>query len=172
MTRRWVVNASPLITLAKIGQVSLLHELCEEIVIPAGVNEEINRTPDENDPARMWMRSRGRDFVRPAGQVPPAISAWDLGLGESEVLAWANEHLGWEAILDDKAARDCAASLGIKARGTIGVILLAKKEKKTTNATLLLDQIRLAGFRIDPRLMQEAKRLAGEARRFRSDPIR
>ena len=163
MPRRWVVNASPLITPARIGQLSLLHELCEEMVIPAGVNEEINRSPDENDPARIWMRSRGRDFVRQTGQVHPVISAWDLGLGESEVLAWANEHPGWEAILDDKAARDCAASLGIKARGTVGIILLAKKEKKTGNVTLLLDQIRLAGFRIDPRLMQEAKRLAGEA---------
>jgi predicted nucleic acid-binding protein len=53
MPRRWVVNASPLITLAKIGQVSLLHELCEEMVIPAGVKEEIDRSPDENDPARI-----------------------------------------------------------------------------------------------------------------------
>jgi len=163
MPRRWVVNASPLITLAKIGQLSLLHELCEEMVIPAGVKEEINRAPDENDPARTWIRSRGRDFVRQTAQIHPTISAWDLGLGESEVLAWANDHLGWEAILDDKAARDCAASLGIKARGTIGIILLAKKEKKISNATLILDQIRLAGFRIDPRLMQEAKTLAGEA---------
>jgi len=81
MPRRWVVNASPLITLAKIGQLSLLHELCEEMVIPAGVKEEINRAPDENDPARTWIRSRGRDFVRQTAQIHPTISAWDLGLG-------------------------------------------------------------------------------------------
>jgi hypothetical protein len=60
------------------------------------------------------MHSKGRDFVRQAGQVHSVISAWDLGLGESEVLAWANERPGWEAILDDKAARDCAASPGNK----------------------------------------------------------
>ncbi|MGA3115684.1 MAG: hypothetical protein ABSF90_14775 [Syntrophobacteraceae bacterium] len=46
MPRRWAVNASPLITLAKIGQLSLLHELCEEMVIPAGVKEEINRADE------------------------------------------------------------------------------------------------------------------------------
>lgn len=162
MPRRWVVNASPLITLAKIGWVSLLHELCEELAIPAGVAEEINRSPDENDPAKIWMHSTGRGFVRQTGQVHTVISAWDLGLGESEVLAWANEHHGWEAILDDKAARNCAASLGIMVRGTIGIILLAKKEKKAGNAALLLDQLQQAGFRVDPQLVQEAKRLAGE----------
>jgi predicted nucleic acid-binding protein len=163
MPRRWVVNASPLIILAKIKQVHLLYELCEEMVIPAGVAEEIKRSPDENDPARIWMRSNGKDFVRETGRIPPIISAWDLGLGESEVLSWANEHHGWEGILDDKAARNCAASLGVRVRGTLGIILLAKKEGKISNATFLLDLLRQAGFRIDPPLMQEAKRLAGEA---------
>jgi predicted nucleic acid-binding protein len=40
--RKWVIDASPLITLAKIGQVSLLSELCDEMVIPGGVVEEID----------------------------------------------------------------------------------------------------------------------------------
>jgi len=163
MPRRWVVNASPLITLAKIGRASLLLELCQEMVIPAGVAHEINSVADESDPARVWVRSQGKGNIRDTELVRSVISDWGLGLGESEVLAWANEHPGWEAILDDRVARDCAASLGIKVRGTIGVILLAKKETKIESASLLLDQIRQGGFRIDSRIMQEAKRLAGEA---------
>lgn len=48
MSRRWVVNASPLIALAKISQINLLSQLCNEIVIPSGVVQEINIGPDDD----------------------------------------------------------------------------------------------------------------------------
>jgi len=160
--RKWVVNASPLITLAKIGQGSLLFQLCDELVIPEGVAEEIDRSPEENDPAKVWIRSHGMEYVRNAGPVPPVIAGWDLGLGESQVLAWASGHTGYEAILDDRAARNCALSLGIKVCGTIGIIILAKREQKIMSAASVLDLLQQAGFRIDPVLIHKAKRLAGE----------
>lgn len=53
----------------------------------------------------------GSDLDRPwlqrvaAVPVPPAITAWDLGRGESAVLSWAATHPGASAILDDYAAR-------------------------------------------------------------------
>jgi len=37
MKERWVVNASPIICLAKAGQIDLLLKLPEEIIIPAVV---------------------------------------------------------------------------------------------------------------------------------------
>jgi len=51
--------------------------------------------------------------------IPPVIIAWDLGLGETEVLAWAYQNPGYEAVLDDRAARNCALSLNLPTRGTI-----------------------------------------------------
>ncbi len=41
MVRRWVVNASPIISLTKIDRIHLLSELCDEVVIPQGVADEI-----------------------------------------------------------------------------------------------------------------------------------
>ena len=41
MVRRWVVNASPIISLTKIDRIHLLSELCDEVVIPQGVANEI-----------------------------------------------------------------------------------------------------------------------------------
>jgi predicted nucleic acid-binding protein len=41
MIKRWIIDSSPLILLSKIGQVALLHELPDEMVIPAGVAQEI-----------------------------------------------------------------------------------------------------------------------------------
>lgn len=52
MTRKWVVNASPLIALAKISQVGLFPQLCSTLVIPRGVVQEIQAGPDD-DPAKI-----------------------------------------------------------------------------------------------------------------------
>lgn len=68
--RKWVIDASPLITLAKIGQVYLLSELCDEMVIPGGVAEEIQRSPAENDPGNMGGGAAAKGIMKvglPAG---------------------------------------------------------------------------------------------------------
>jgi hypothetical protein len=107
MPEKWVVNASPLIVLARINHLILLQRLAEEIVVPAGVAKEIAQGLGD-DPAREWLKSHGQDLVRKVEVVPPVIIAWNLGLGESEVLAWAYQNAGYEAVLDDRAARNCA----------------------------------------------------------------
>jgi hypothetical protein len=49
--------------------------------------------------------------------IPSNVLAWDLGDGESSVLAWALSHPGTPAIIDDPEGRRCAESLGITLRG-------------------------------------------------------
>ena len=41
MSDLWVVNASPLIVLGKIGQLDLLTQLPKDIVVPSAVADEI-----------------------------------------------------------------------------------------------------------------------------------
>jgi predicted nucleic acid-binding protein len=101
-------------------------------------------------------------WVRDVGPISPVISAWDLGRGETEVLNWSYGHPGCEAILDDRAAKDCALSVSIKIRGTISVVLLAKREGKLHRVKHILDQLPKEGFRIQPKIMATAKKLAGE----------
>jgi predicted nucleic acid-binding protein len=122
--RQWVVDASPLIVLGKIGQLPLLLRLTTSLVVPAGVAHELAAGP-EADPARQWLAGPGRDWVHDIEEIDPLIATWDLGRGESHVLTWALRHPGCEAILDDLAARKCAAALSIPVRGTLGVLLLA-----------------------------------------------
>jgi len=161
VNRRWVVNASPLIVLAKITQIHLLSELCSEIIVPNGVVAEINVAPDD-DPAKLWMVNEGARWIRDVEQVDPVIAAWDLGLGESHVLTWAYQHLGYQAILDDRAAKTAALALGIPVRGTLGVILLAKQEGKITDAKPLFDQLVQAGLRVSSEILEAALRLVDE----------
>ncbi len=122
--------------------------------------KEIGHGPDD-DPARQWVQAHGQGLVGKI-TVPPVIIAWNLGLGESEVLAWAYENPGYEAILDDRAARNCALSVNLPFRGTLSILLLAKRSGHLTEVTSILLQLEQVGFRIDPIIVSTAKKLANE----------
>lgn len=116
MSRQWVLNASPTILLAKIGFLEHLLKLCLQPVIPQGVYEEILMGAAD-DPARCWLSQQGQQWVQANKTVVPTIAAWDLGLGETQVLSWCYGISVYEAILDDGQARKCAKTLGIPMRG-------------------------------------------------------
>jgi len=161
MGRKLVVNASPLIFLAKINQLSLIKKLSDKTVIPRAVAAEILRGP-ESDPARQWLQTHGSDHLVELASIQSIITAWDLGQGEAEVIQWAFTHPNYTAVLDDRAARNCAKALQVKVVGTIGLILLAKKERHIIGVSPLLDQLQQAGCRINTDLLKSAKELAGE----------
>ena len=161
MSRRWVANASPVIVLQKIGRIDLLTTLCDELVVPEGVAEEVLRG-DEDDPSVRWMRDEGQRLIVRDAPLTPDVGAWDLGQGEAAVLSWAHQNPGYEVIVDDRAARNCAASLGIPVRGTLGVLLLAKKSGLLERVEPVVQKIVAAGLHVHPRLCDEVLRLAGE----------
>lgn len=161
MNRRWAVNASPLIVLVKVGRVELLTALCDELVVPAGVAEEVLRG-GAHDPSVRWMLDEGQRFIVQDAPTTLEVSAWDLGQGETAVLSWAHQHPGYEVLIDDRAARNCAAALGIPVRGTLGVLLLAKKAGLVERVEPVLQEIVAAGLHVHPNLRDDILRLAGE----------
>jgi len=124
MPEQWVVNASPPIILGKIGRLDLLTQLPQEIVVPDAVAAEIIAGP-EGDAARLAIQTNMFKTVRPP-EIPVELASWDLGLGETSVLAYAIAHPGWVAILDDGTARKCAKTFEIPMKGTLAVLILAK----------------------------------------------
>jgi predicted nucleic acid-binding protein len=56
MAEQWVVNASPLITLSKAGQLELLQADNRRLVIPEAVRAEVLQGPAD-DPARKALES-------------------------------------------------------------------------------------------------------------------
>jgi len=161
LSRKWVLDASPLITLGKIFRISLLEKMCSDLVVPGAVAHEIEQGPD-TDPARIWVGHEGARLVRQLDRVVPEVLGTDLGKGESLVISWAYLNPDYEAILDDRAARTCALSLGIRVRGTLGVLLLAKREGLLPRVRPLLDQLVESGFRIDSNLLQTVAKLTDE----------
>jgi predicted nucleic acid-binding protein len=113
-----------LIVLGKIGHLDLLTQLPQRIVIPTAVVLEIKTGP-QGDAARLAVQTKMFTKVN-VPNILPELAAWDLGAGETAVLAYALAHPGWIAILDDGAARKCAKTFGIPLKGTLAVIILAK----------------------------------------------
>ncbi|MGD2157042.1 MAG: hypothetical protein PVG14_00185 [Anaerolineales bacterium] len=124
MSENWVLNASPLIALARVGLQGVFFDLTEQAVVPEAVAEEINAGPGD-DPARRFL-AEGRIPVVSATPPPAELLAWDLGAGKTAVLSYALTNPGWTVILDDGAARNCARSFSIPYKDTLAVVLLAK----------------------------------------------
>ena len=82
-----VVNASPLIFLARAGLIDLLQTTATRVVVPEAVANEI-RQRGPSDPTVRVLDQTGWLEAVPVSSVPVEIVAWDLGPGESAVLAW------------------------------------------------------------------------------------
>jgi hypothetical protein len=78
MSRRWVVNASPLILLGKIGYIALLGKLSDELIVPAGVAREVGAKPGGE---RVLAEVVSLPGTRMQAEVPISseLAAWDLG---------------------------------------------------------------------------------------------
>ena len=94
--------------------------------------------------------------------ISPVVAAWDLGAGETQVLSQALQHPEIIAVLDDKAARECARSLGFKVLGTLGILLIAKQRGWIPAARPVVEQLLVQGMFLSPGLIAAALAEVGE----------
>ena len=161
LIKKVVINSSPLIVLFKSKQSQLLPQLFDEILVPSAVWNEITLTEKNDLPAQQlpqvnWAKKIDNIAIK------PEVAGWDLGKGESEVLSLTLEKPNYIAIVDDRAAKNCAKSLGIKAIGTGGVLLLAKRRGLIPNISSRLQELRNAGLWLSDRIINIIKQQAGE----------
>ena len=90
------------------------------------------------------------------------VANWDLGKGESAIIGWVLANPGFEAVLDDRAARRCAKVLGIPICGTLGVLLVARQNALIANLGEMIARLQGEGFYISEPLILAALRSAGE----------
>nr|VFJ60251.1 MAG: hypothetical protein BECKFW1821A_GA0114235_11008 [Candidatus Kentron sp. FW] len=159
--RRWVVNASPLILLGKIDHLDLLFELADAVVVPRAVIGEIAAKPDG---AQILHRlSRYVSYSAASDErVRREILGWDLGAGETQVIANAQLYGADRLVLDDIAARRCAMAMGFRVIGTLGVVGRAKRMGKLERAAPIIEHLRRAGLYVSEELMQRVLREVGE----------
>ena len=155
------VDASPLILLAAAEQLELLRCAATRVVVPEPVALEIRRR-GSGDVTVEALRSAQWLEIVDAPATPSNVLAWDLGLGESSVLTLASATPGAVAMLDDRAARRCAAALGVPVLGTLGLVVRARQRKLISAARPVISRLRDAGLYLTDDLADQALHAIGE----------
>lgn len=158
----WISNASPIIALSQIRRFDLMEGLASEILVPAAVLAELT-AGNSRDGAADSVRTSKVTRVVPDIDVPGQVAVWQVDAGESQVLAWSLREPGKVAILDDRAARRCAALLGIPVIGTVGVVALAKRRGLVPAAAPVFTALEEAGLFLSKALIREVLADLGEA---------
>jgi predicted nucleic acid-binding protein len=156
-----VVNASPLIFFSRAQKMELLYEFTGRIFVPDPVANEINMRGAQDITAKSLKSASWIEIVSPP-PIPEIISDWALGPGESSVLAYAYLNPGMEAIIDDLNGRRCAVLLKIPVRGTLGIILVAKKRGLIPKARPVIEDFIKAGLYLSRQILDDALRRVGE----------
>lgn len=140
-----VCNTSPLQYLHQIGQLRILPALAGSIIVPISVQAELDAGIAKGlDLPKIenlnWIQIRAPISVKAASLIT------DLGPGESQVLMLALETPGSIALLDDGLARRVAIARGIPIKGTLGLLLDAKRAGHITVVKPSLDKLQDLGF--------------------------
>lgn len=156
-----VINASPLIFLSRGHHIDLLHHFADEILVPKPVADESIARGPENETAQAIKNTPWIKIVE-TPSIPETILYWGLGQGESSVLAYAQANPGIEAIIDDLAGRKCADYLGIAVRGTLGIVLSAKKRNLIPDARAVMEDLIRSGLYLSHKVLEEALKRVNE----------
>jgi len=157
-----VLDASALITLARIGRLDLLRELTEKVYIPEAVYDEVVRSgqgrPGSLEVAQAAWISRGQV----QDQAATARLRAHVGRGEAEAIVLARELGADGLILDDATARKIAETEGQKVLGLLGLLIRAKERGIVEALKPILDEMVACGFFIDETLYHSILDRAGE----------
>ena len=162
MSETVVVNASPLIFLGRAQRLELLRLLSGRVLVPEMVSAEILRRGERDAAVSALTNAAEWIEIVEAPEIPPSIQAWGLGPGESAVLALSLQEGNATAVLDDLAARRCAAALGVPLRGTLGIVLAAKRQGRIQAARPVLEDLLRTGLYLSRPVLDEALLRVGE----------
>lgn len=160
-----VSNASPLIALAKIGQLQLLCSVYKEVYISAVVREELgfirsgveNRSGTEEISSARWIQT-----VNVSNLAEVEVLRERLDAGESEAIVLAIELKADLLLIDEARGRKVAQAKGVNTTGTVGTLVAAKRKGLIPELATLLDCLVDSGFRMSEELYQTALRLGDE----------
>jgi uncharacterized protein len=158
-----VSNSSPLVSLAAVGRLELLHDLYGTISIPQAVHQEVvmqglGRPGAAEVQALDWI------VCRDVGD-PSVVTALESKLdhGEAEAIALAVELRADLLLMDERLGRAEAARFGLRFIGILGVLIEAKGRGLLDGVEPILDELQNdAGFYVSEALRARVLREAGE----------
>ncbi len=123
-----VANAGPLMALGKLGLVHLLHQLYNPVLVPSVVHDEVVARglelgqPDAHTVQLAIARQELVVIDTGAVSLSEAVQSLPIGQGEKHAIQLGLQESPDWVLLDDLLAREEAQRLGLKVKGTLGVI--------------------------------------------------
>jgi uncharacterized protein len=160
-----VSNSGPLIHLAKVGEFALLHDLFQHITIPPEVFEEVvirgggQPGSGETNTAQWITRGMLERF-----DVADILAA-ELDRGEAEAIALALQEKADWLLIDERVGRRFAQQVGLKVKGTLGVLLEGVRRGFIDDLQPLLDMLVARGTWIAQATYAEVLKLSQEIQR-------
>ncbi len=157
-----VADASPLIALAKCGQLDLLVRVFDAIHIPATVLHEAT-----GNPAQAGAEAVAEFASRFASVHPDRDDSFFqdvravLDEGEAQALSLAYA-LNCGVLMDERRGRQVATTLGIPLFGVLGVLLQAKRRGIITAVQPILYELLAHEYRLSSALIAAVLKEAGE----------
>ncbi len=158
-----VSNASPLVNLSRISQLTLLPQLFGRVLLPEAVWQEVVEDGRGQPGADEIRRATWVERVPVSNQQLVHSLRQDLDPGEAEAIALAVEIDADWLLMDERLGRETAGHFGRPCIGLVGILGVAKQRGMLQELRPLLNQLRdVAGFRMSSALIIEVLRDAGE----------
>lgn len=147
-----ICNTTPLIALSSIGLFNLLNDIYGEICIPEAVFEEVERGGGIDVPKLgniQWIK------IMPDIRTYENSLLYQLDVGERQVILHALRAPADLSLIDDRVARNIAEFLGLKVKGTLGVLAEAKRRGLIMSFKKRALEMRDNGIYFSERLIKE-----------------
>jgi predicted nucleic acid-binding protein len=153
-----ICNASPLITLSKIGALHILPELFGKLIVATEVFHEVTvigaGRPGASDvQSAPWIEvksyTNSAEFARWRTQ-------YGLGAGETATILLARELSAHLAIIDERTARALARGLGLSVMGCVGILESAARKNLMADLRSTYQQLLASGTYIDRAILNRS----------------
>lgn len=154
-----VADTSALVALSVCHSLYLLDKLFGKVVVPKAVYDEcIIENKSQSDQLRAYLQDKIETLDRNHSLNLPS----NLGQGEVSAMLLYKKLNADYLFIDDSRSRKIAQYNDINIIGSIGILVLAKKQKLIEKISPLLDKLDKSDLYISPKLLLEVKKLANE----------
>ena len=154
-----IADTSALVALAICDVLGLLETLFDKVMVPKKVYDEcIVANKSQAEKLKFFLH----DKIKTTNKAETLSLPANLGAGEISAMLLYKKTNADYLLIDDNRARKIARYNDINIIGSLGVLLLAKKEKLIKEIVPFLNKLEQSGLYISEQLVREVKKTAKE----------
>lgn len=157
-----LIDASPLIGLARVDGLPWLNVLFGTVWMPEEVRDEVLVDKGFAEESAI-LDAHDRGWLRTSMPAPALPSLPDLDAGEASCIRLALAHGGPALLLmDERAGRAIAREHGLSVAGTAAVVGMAKTRRLIPSARAIFERLHSSDFRISAQVIETVLQRVGE----------